>query len=1292
MTLHYAVAEDEVPGLDEGDVIRFARVVTAKGTSEYSVNEQPLPSDKYAEALREIGIDTKARNFMVFQGDVESLASKKPKEMLAHFELVSGSAELREPYEETQAALEAARREANSKQVAKRAALNEKKHLTEQKAAADAYSALRVRVDALSTQVVLTKLFYLDTQILAQEATHEAAVASVSAGAGNEARIASDIAGYAKAAAAASKLATKKAVQADSKASDALSASAMVLQLEERLKTLRGRLGAAGSEESSAAAAVKSIGDEVRSLEEECEGIQGQLNALDKASGAGGGAGSKAGKKGKGGAGTIEAEAPTLGDADRSEYVALKTKERSETADRRAIVDRLGREAANAEAESSRLAGIRDSASKRADELSASVSSRDEKVAKLSASVASGQVELKEKQSDLKATQEEHKRAEARMAAVGGELEEVKAQCSALQAQASKSDNEKRVDAAVEDMRRLFPGVLGRLYELITPAAKKYNTAVTVALGRHADAVVVATESSAHECIRFLRERKVRPMTFLPLDTLAPKEVPEAVHAAVSKNTDAGLRLARNVVVCKEEAVEKAIAFALSDTLVCDSLEFAMTLRYKKGLEAKVVALDGTIVARNGNITGGQAVEVGRGGAKWDEKALKAAEARRSELLREEETLRRRLSRGRGPADVGQSLLSIIEATEGEIANAARRLDGLAKAIKSESAAAEAERKEDAAARKEANEAAPKLAALASAADVTAAELAAQNAEVDKVASVIFASLCKKLGLASIREYESSVLAQEDAQGKKRGALHDALSKLKSKLDYERTRKADAEATLSRVRKAGGDSGSEAAKIDKELAACREKASAGRAEEAALRGEADAARASQKEAEAARDKLASARSAAQEIKASAAKAAAAADSTLEKLRLSRHDLLTQAQMDKLSLPVKAAPAPVPEAGAGGKRGRKEEPEDVEMDGLSGGIFTQGGGVDGSQGITTATTQALVKDQERSNRIDYDALDEVNRDLDKAGVDSRVKVRGCSPAMCSPAPSPLARMLTARTPPPIHSQAMDVEAASITAQMAKMTVHKAAGEKLADAIVKADAATAEDKAAREKASDLEAKFGALKSQRRSLLVSTIEATAAVLEEIYAELTRDKVSPKGGQASLTLMNELDPFDPELGGVAYYVIPPGKQYRAMESRSGGEKTMATLSLLYAMQAARPSPFFIMDEVDAALDNVNVRHIAEYVRKRSRGQGAGSNDTPLQIVVISLKDGVYERADRLAGIYRDSASDNTSRVMTLQLSDYPERAAGAAELGASHGSVQSSMGPPQTTAKPKGGAALRA
>lgn len=117
----------------------------------------------------------------------------------------------------------------------------------------------------------------------------------------------------------------------------------------------------------------------------------------------------------------------------------------------------------------------------------------------------------------------------------------------------------------------------------------------------------------------------------------------------------------------------------------------------------------------------------------------------------------------------------------------------------------------------------------------------------------------------------------------------------------------------------------------------------------------------------------------------------------------------------------------------------------------------------------------------------------------------------------------------------------------------------------------------------------------------------------------------------------------------------MPPMKRFRDMEQLSGGEKTIAALALLFAIHrydasrcirctlshafpSYRPAPFFVLDEVDAALDNANVAKLANYLSHLSAPTSATTS--PCQFIVISLKSSLYERANRLVGVYKDRVS----------------------------------------------------
>jgi len=174
-------------------------------------------------------------------------------------------------------------------------------------------------------------------------------------------------------------------------------------------------------------------------------------------------------------------------------------------------------------------------------------------------------------------------------------------------------------------------------------------------------------------------------------------------------------------------------------------------------------------------------------------------------------------------------------------------------------------------------------------------------------------------------------------------------------------------------------------------------------------------------------------------------------------------------------------------------------------------------------------------------------------------------------------------------------------------------------------------------------DIVTEFETVLQERTETFMRMFTHVKENIDNVYKALTKSKKHPLGGNAYLNLEDEEKPF---LSGIKYNAMPPGKRFRDMDQLSGGEKTVAALALLFAIHSCHPAPFFVLDEVDAALDSANVNKVSNYVRSRTREEA-------LQCIVISLKDTFYHKADALVGIYKDQ-EEETSGSLTVDLSRY--------------------------------------
>jgi structural maintenance of chromosome 1 len=213
--------------------------------------------------------------------------------------------------------------------------------------------------------------------------------------------------------------------------------------------------------------------------------------------------------------------------------------------------------------------------------------------------------------------------------------------------------------------------------------------------------------------------------------------------------------------------------------------------------------------------------------------------------------------------------------------------------------------------------------------------------------------------------------------------------------------------------------------------------------------------------------------------------------------------------------------------------------------------------------------------------------------------------------------------------------------SLTAELEKLNPNMRATERLevVEARLRAtDAEYEESKAAFKDAKDA---FDEIKAKRYETFNKAFTHIQEQISQVYKDLTRSENYPLGGQAYLDIEEDTD--KPYLSGIKYHAMPPLKRFRDMEHLSGGEKTMAALALLFAIHSYQPSPFFVLDEVDAALDNANVEKIKNYIRDHA---GPG-----MQFIVISLKAGLFQDSESLVGVYRDQ-DVNSSRTLTLDVS----------------------------------------
>ena len=167
---------------------------------------------------------------------------------------------------------------------------------------------------------------------------------------------------------------------------------------------------------------------------------------------------------------------------------------------------------------------------------------------------------------------------------------------------------------------------------------------------------------------------------------------------------------------------------------------------------------------------------------------------------------------------------------------------------------------------------------------------------------------------------------------------------------------------------------------------------------------------------------------------------------------------------------------------------------------------------------------------------------------------------------------------------------------------------------------------------------EADLRQLISQLLEQMETTFVSQFTLLQGYFSETFQRLFG--GGHAELTLM---DPSDPLNCGIEINAQPPGKKLQLLTLLSGGERTLTAIAILFATLKLKPTPFCILDEIEAALDDANIGYYADYLVEFSKST---------QFVVVTHRKGTMERVNSLYGVAMEE--QGVSKMVSVSLEDY--------------------------------------
>ncbi|KAL4655475.1 structural maintenance of chromosomes protein 1A [Arapaima gigas] len=1140
---------------DSGEERTFTRVIIGS-SSEYRINSKVVGLSEYSEELEKLGILIKARNFLVFQGAVESIAMKNPKERTALFEEISRSGELAQEYDRRKKEMVKAEEDTQFNYHRKKNIAAERKEAKQEKEEAERYQRLKDEVVRAHVQLQLFKLYHNESEIekLNRELSHR-----------------------------------NREIEKERKRMD---------RVEEELKEKKKELGRMMRDQQAVEKEIKekdaelnqkrpqyikakeNTAHKIKKLEAARKSLQNaqkmykkrkaDMEELDREQGAVEMARQEFEER-------MEEEAQsqgqdlTLEENQVKQYHRLKEEASKRAAtlaqelekfnrDQKADQDRLDlEERKKVETEAKIKQKIRE------------IEENQKRIEKLEDYIATSRQSLDEQKRMEEELTEEVEQAKRRIDEINMELNQVMEQLGDARIDRQENSRQQRKAEIMESIKRLYPGsVYGRLIDLCQPTQKKYQIAVTKVLGKNMDAIIVDSEKTGRDCIQYIKEQRGEPETFLPLDYLEVKPTDEKLREL------RGAKLVIDVIRYEPPHIKKALQYACGNALVCENVEDARRIAFGGPYRHKTVALDGTLFQKSGVISGG-ASDLKAKARRWDEKAvdkLKDKKEKLTEELKEQMKAKRKEAELRQVQSQAHGLQMRLKYSQSDLEQTKTRHLSLNMQEKSKLES-------------ELANFGPRINDIKRIIQSRERDMKDLKDRMNLVEDEVFVEFCKEIGVRNIREFEEEKVKRQNEIAKKRLEFETQKTRLAIQLDYEKNQLKEDQEKVQMWEQTVKKDESEIERLKKEEQRHMKIIDETMAQLQDLKNQHLTKKSEvndkNHEMEEIRKKLGGANKELTQLQ----KEVTAIETKLEQKRSDRHNLLQACKMQDIRLPLKSG----------------------TMDDIS----QEEGASQAEESVSSSQkTSSTMLAKEALIEIDYSNLSE---DLKDSLSEEEIKAEMNN----------LQQRLNEQ-----QSILQRISAPNMKAM-----------EKLESVRDKFQETSDEFEAARKRAKKAKQAFEQIKKERFDRFNACFESVATNIDEIYKALSRNS----SAQAFLGPEN---PEEPYLDGINYNCVAPGKRFRPMDNLSGGEKTVAALALLFAIHSYKPAPFFVLDEIDAALDNTNIGKVANYIKDQSVQN--------FQAIVISLKEEFYTKADSLIGVYPEQGDCVISKVLTFDLSQYPD------------------------------------
>ena len=1127
--------------------IEFMRSIVSTDKSQFRIDGKVVLEGDYDRELEKLHILVKLQNFLVFQGKVQSIASQSPKELTMLIEQVSGSGAYQKEYEKLKKQKDDAEDVAVLKYHRRKTCSRESRQFKLQKDEADRFEKLLAEHLETKRQSALFQLFYIDKdtkrhKVLMEKEKKEFDVETKKQSDAQKgmSELKKEKGKIQKKLLKIESLAAKGRKEIDRTDPETIQTKGRIAQAKGKLEILRTSLSKKEKEQAEQQKEIQSLESELASIREASERYEEQWQ-VEK-----------------------EQYEMKLTPSQEAEFQKLKEESSKGTGKLSQELEILRSHQRLAEEKLKRLSINRTEMEERHTRLQETKKGLEARTESVSGHIERLNHEMGNVRVELSGLRKENEQFRTKQTELHEEIRELEEFLQNARVSNRENQREKAQKETLETLKRLFSGVRGRLIDLCKIRQNKYNVAVTVAMGSHMNSIVVDDRQTAMECIQYVKTERLGNFTFLPLDFIKTKQVDQA-----ARQLGGSKKLVLDVIDY-DISIEKAVLFAVGNTVVCDSLDEARRFCFggKEAKKYRCVALDGSLINKSGMMTGGIS-GIEEKASQWNEKQYNKKKREREDAMIELAEVKRSLRSQAQEEKLSIQLKSMdntLSHFKSDLKETTTKIKDVQKQIKA--VVADLGKIDDEIKQSQGmlNEEAEQ--------DLTQ--------QISKIEKKFFGPFSKKVGLENIQEFQdkrNQLLKQRADKILQHKTL---ISRMENQLEFERGKRITeslnevkvnigrfqeiikkGEQDLLKRKDTESKLYSKLEEYRKEHAALRESVKGLHTKFLALRTEAERA-----------SKNCSAKM----------KKVNSHESEVYALKNKRMQIFRDCKLKQIDLPF--------------------EDDDVQMEDVS----TES---QSSQSSQMSFSQLLQ--EEDSPEIDFGSM---------ANKDKRIRTTNEYENRC---------------------QEFEEKIRGLALQVEKIAPNMKASGQFKDAEGRLKSAQDDLDTARSGALKSAEGFNHVKEERKKKFMAAYTHIRDNIDHIYKELTKERTKEGnivlGGNAYLIVENTDEPY---LGGIKYNAMPPGKRYLDLDLLSGGEKTLAALGLVFAIHSFQPSPFFVLDEIDAALDSMNVGRVARYLKECSQGG--------VQCIVISLKPKLFQEADALIGVYRDQ-KEKCSKTLSYNL-----------------------------------------